>query len=353
MRCRSSSASARGAAARPAARRSCRARPRSRPARSAQRRLAREELDAGLLGGEARGEARGAARAVAGVGELLRGEELARDPPAGVSREQPLDARDLDGVDAAAVGPASGVASSRGRRASAPREPPARRWSPRSRGRGPARRRCAGACGARRHGRPAQSGSSASSVAMPGTIAAAQRREREHRLEDAGGGDQVAERPLERGHRRQRGAEHAAERRGLGSVGLPACRCRARRSCRRRRRRCRASASACSIARATPSPSSRIASRPSRFAGVAAAQDFAQHRRAARRGRGLGLEHQRAGAFAEQAAVVPRVERPQRLAGEQAEPVVVEHHLRLDRRVVADRDGAVGLARGAAPPSPR
>ena len=67
-----------------------------------ERRLAREQLDARFLRGEARGQACRTARPVAGVGELLRVKKL-RSPRAAFSREQPLDARDLDGVDAAAL----------------------------------------------------------------------------------------------------------------------------------------------------------------------------------------------------------------------------------------------------------
>ncbi len=60
--------------------------------------------------------------------------------------------------------------------------------------------------------------------------------------------------------------------------------------------------------------------------------------------RGFGFERERAGAFAEQAAAACGVERPQRVACEQPACVVVEHDLRLDRRVVPDRDRAVRFA---------
>ena len=88
----------------------------------AQRRLAREELEAGFLGREARREARRAAGAVAGVGELLRREER-RQAVGRRLAQQALDARDLDAVDAAAVGrPGPSVAAwPRRRRRSAPR----------------------------------------------------------------------------------------------------------------------------------------------------------------------------------------------------------------------------------------
>src|SRR6185312_12118891 len=66
-----------------------------------ERGLAREELEARFLGGEARGEARGAAVALAGVAQLGVGEEL-REVLARRIAEEPLDARDLDAVDAAA-----------------------------------------------------------------------------------------------------------------------------------------------------------------------------------------------------------------------------------------------------------
>jgi hypothetical protein len=83
------------------------------------------------------------------------------------------------------------------------------------------------------------------------------------------------------------------------------------------------------------------------------AENFAERRCVARRRRGGGLEDQCAGAFAEQAAVVARVERAQHLCREQSEAVVVEQHLRLDRRFVPHGDRAVGLAVGAAPRMPR
>ena len=81
-----------------------------------------------------------------------------------------------------------------------------------------------------------------------------------------------------------------------------------------------------------------------RLGDVAAAQHFAQHPSVARGGGILRLQQQRAGAFAEDAAVARRVEGPQRLRCDQAEAIVVEHHLRLDRRIVPDGDDAVGFA---------
>ena len=80
------------------------------------------------------------------------------------------------------------------------------------------------------------------------------------------------------------------------------------------------------------------------LAGRRAAEHLAEHAGAALCGRGFGLEHQRGRALAEQAAVVARVEGAQRLARDQPDGVVVQHHLRLDRCVVADGDGAIGLA---------
>ena len=100
---------ARSRSARPAARRSCRARPRNRRARSAPSAASRGNsfTQASFAAKRAARLAR-AAGAVAAVGELLRGKERARDRRR-ASREQPLDARDLDGVDAAAIGPGAGV----------------------------------------------------------------------------------------------------------------------------------------------------------------------------------------------------------------------------------------------------
>ena len=81
------------------------------------------------------------------------------------------------------------------------------------------------------------------------------------------------------------------------------------------------------------------------FGGVAAAQHFAEH--AARRARGADAS------VSSTSAPAPSPNRlPSRAAsnGRSASPassphvVVVEHHLRLDRRLVADRDHAIGFA---------
>ena len=185
-----------------------------------QRRLAREQLDARLLGGEARGEARRAARSVAGVVELLRGKELAQILGRRLG-EQALDPGDLDGVDAAAAG------RRRGR--------PPSRWAPGSRYAArttraalvPAKPRqrisatlLRGFCAAADTGTPAQAGSSRARFATPGTVPRASAVERERRFQNSGRGDRVPDRPLERGRRRRRGAEDAADRRGFRNVRL-------------------------------------------------------------------------------------------------------------------------------------
>ena len=166
-----------------------------------------------------------------------------------------------------------------------------------------------------RDGSAAQAGSSAPSVAMPGTVRGAQRRERQHRLDQARGRQQVAEGPLEAGDRRHVGAEHAAparapRRRRTWRVPLPCATIMptSRRLAARRR------ASAASIARTSPSPSSRTGSRPSPSLPQPEPEQFAEHAwRRARCAARFRLQHQRRGAFAHHAAVVARVERPQRL----------------------------------------
>ena len=75
-----------------------------------------------------------------------------------------------------------------------------------------------------------------------------------------------------------------------------------------------------------------------------AAQHLADGRRVPLHGALLGFECERTRAFAEQAAVARHVERSNCIGGEQSAPVVVQHHLRLDQRVVADRDRTVRLA---------
>ena len=131
-----------------------------------QRRFAREQLDAGLLGGEARRQARRAARALARVRQFLRREE-ARQILGRVLGEQPLDAGDLDRIDAAALrgrghptlGPARPVGPRINNAALVPANP----------------RHSTSAMGARGTwcdadtARPSQSGSSSRSAAMPGT----------------------------------------------------------------------------------------------------------------------------------------------------------------------------------------
>ena len=281
---------------------------------------------------------------VAAVGELLRGEEP-REIRGRRLAQQAFDARDLDGVDAAAVGRGAACPPCRGQASGGANEQ-------RGVGAGEAAAEDQRDVAARRlrlaptPGRPAHSriergpasampgtsrASSAASASTASTMpAAAIRWPNAHLNAVTGGGV---------------GAEHRADRRRFRDVGLRACRCRGRRSCRRRPARAARRRAPARIARATPSPSSRIATRPSRFAGVAAAQHFAQHRR--RCGSAAEASVSSISAPAPSPNRLPscaRVERAQRLRREQAQPVVVEHHLRLDRRVVADRHRAIGLA---------
>ena len=193
-------------------------------------------------------------------------------------------------------------------------------------------------------------GSSSRSVAMPGTTFALSAASADHGFDDAGGGDQMAERPLEPGHRRHRVAEHAQQRRRFRAVGLRRAVARARRPCRRRRARSRASSSAWRIARSGPSPSARM--REQALGLRARSRRPAPRPAPARRAR-APTPRSRAPArprLRRTGCRRARVERPQRLGGEQPDAVVVEHHLRLDRRLVAHRDYAIGFAVRAAPP---
>ena len=223
-----------------------------------QRGLARKELDAGFLRGEARGEARGASGPVGRVGELARAEEERRgrrraSRRAGARCARSRRCRCRSGRRGRRHPPSYGDQTARTTSAAFVPAKPRQRISATS---------LVGACGAADTGTPAQSGSSRSQTRDPGHDAALERHEREHRLEDARRGDQVADRPLEAGDGRRRGAEDGADRRGLGRVGLR--RAVAVRDdhpdvggAQSRRRRAPAR-----IARARPSPSSRIAIRP-------------------------------------------------------------------------------------------
>jgi len=81
-----------------------------------QRGFARKELEARLLGGEARREARRTSRTLAAVGQFLRGKQSG-EIIGGRFAQQALDARDLDGVDAAAAVARPRVLRHRGRAA--------------------------------------------------------------------------------------------------------------------------------------------------------------------------------------------------------------------------------------------
>ena len=97
--------------------------------------------------------------------------------------------------------------------------------------------RVRGAWAAAETGSPAHSGSRRSRVATAGHFVSRERRQRERRFQDPRGGDQVTDRPLERGHRRRRGAEDAYGSPSPPKCRIGACRCRAPRSCRCRRAR--------------------------------------------------------------------------------------------------------------------
>ena len=172
---------------------------------------------------------------------------------------------------------------------------------------------------------------------------ARERRERERRLEDAGGCDRVPDRPLEACHGRHRVAEDAPDRRRLRNIGLRRAVAVGDDHADGGGRELRVVERLPDRARDTVAVVAN-GGETLRFADIAAAKHLAQHGRLPRGGGGFGFEKQRAGAFAEQAAVVARIERPQHLAREEAQPVVVEQHLRLDGRLVPDGHRAVGLA---------
>ena len=167
----------------------------------AERRLARKQLLAGLLRCEARGEARCASRALAGVGELLRGEKIRRglrpaSPSASARCARSRRCRSRSGRRLVALvdtrHASAGCAQKHGRvraaEAAADDEHDiARRLL----------RRLARATRLRRPDR------ASSSVAMPGHDAAACRLEAQRQVEDAGRRERMPGRPLERGHRRR------------------------------------------------------------------------------------------------------------------------------------------------------
>ena len=201
-----------------------------------------------------------------------------------------------------------------------------------------------GACADAETGTPAQSGSGVVHTAMPGTLPRLSATRATRCFDDPGGRNEMAERPLERSDRRRAPAEHGANRGGLRGIRL------------RRPVAVRddhpdiRGANSRFVERLPDCAHDAIAvvadrDQPLRFAGVAAAQVLADHRRfAAGRGR-FRFEHHRASAFAEQAAGAARVERQELARGEEPESVVIEHHLGLDWRVVPHRDRAVGFAR--------
>jgi hypothetical protein len=178
---------------------------------------------------------------------------------------------------------------------------------------------------------------------MPGTTVRAQCGEAHHGFDDAGRRNEVADRPLESGHGRHVVAEHPQQRRSFRAIGSArAVRVRDDHADVR-------GTQAGVIERVADGALGPVAigtdcEQALRFRGVTAAQHFGQHLRTALARRILGLDHQRAGAFAELAAVALRIERTQRPGGKEPHVVVVQHHLRLDGRLVAHRHDTVGLA---------
>ena len=105
-----------------------------------------------------------------------------------------------------------------------------------------------------------------------------------------------------------------------------------------------ASASACLIARAKTIAVAANREQSLAFGCIAAAEHLAQDDGVALVRGVLGFERERARALAEYAAAAPRVERADGVGRKQAALMVVEHHLRLDRRIVPDGDRAIGFA---------
>ena len=140
--------------------------------------------------------------------------------------------------------------------------------------------------------------------------AGAQRAEGQHRVDQPGRGQQVAEGPLEAGDRRHVGAEHVSQRARLGAVGVG--------------RAVAVGHDQAHVGRLQRGTGQRGADgahqavavvahrqQAQRFAAAAEAQHLAQHGGAAFGGGGLGFQRQRRRAFAHRAAVVARVEGPQ------------------------------------------
>ena len=269
------------------------------------RELARKELHARFLRGVARGEARRAPGPVAAVGELLRGEDLRRARRRRFARAAARCARSRrvsmpQRTGACAAAPAGDRGQARAARA-----PAAPRRCRRSRGRGPARHRCAAPAPRATPAGPRTPGSSVASVAMPGTDfarsaasaivvstmpAAAIRCPIAH-LNAVTGGHRAPN------TRRSAAASEASD----CAVPLPCATIMptsAGADARVGERRVDRARDAVAV----------VANReqPGRFADVAAAEHFAEDRRVARaRGR-FGFERERARAFAEHAAAAPR-----------------------------------------------
>src|SRR5215470_4426268 len=166
---------------------------------------------------------------------------------------------------------------------------------------------------------------------------------RQDGLDDACTGDQVSDRPLERGGRRRIAAEDVADRGSFGSIGL--------------RRAVAVGDDHAYVRRCEPRAVERLANRSlepvaivayreqaDRLRGVAAAEHLADHLGAALLRRALGFQREGSRALAEDAAAAPRVERSDRVLRQQSALVVVEHHLRLDESVMANGNRTVGLA---------
>ena len=283
----------------------------------AQRGFARKQLDARFLRGEAGGEARGAAGRIAAVRELDVGKELAQIFGWRLG-EQPFDARDLDRVDAAAAGRRESI---RHRRC-APSRQAARTTSAASVPAKPRQRISAtlfrGDCGPADTGSPAHAGSSRSRFATPGTTprASAASASTVSRIPAAAIVCPIAHlNPVTGGTAAPKRAARSPPR--LPKYRIAVCRCRVRDD-----HADVGGQDARVVQRLGDRAGEAVAvvadcGQPLRLAGIAAAQDLAQHRRAARRCRRHGLEQQRAGALAEQAAVVARVERAQHVGREQ------------------------------------
>ena len=192
-------------------------------------------------------------------------------------------------------------------------------------------------------GTPAATGSSSRSVGMPGTL----RSRNAHKASTASMIPEAAMRWPNDHLKPVTGGASCPNTRSI-AVASEASDCRVPFACATitptsAGRRC-ASSSAKRMASESAAPALVDRKKALRIRGVAATEHLAEDGCATARRRSWRFQQHGARALAEQAPIPVRVERADGVLREQAKPVVVDHRLGLDRRVVADRERSLGLA---------